>query len=248
MACSEIDIVNPALWELLKEHLSWYPYHIFRGSPVTLNSPFEPLVHEWDALKKAAEQTPKDDTNKQAREDLDLLLKTISGGSSGDAKLDRYFKQRDVTREQKTVQFDNLWTIFPPGTLVYGRPFQNEPQLFLVEDCRTPWPDTDGRQQAAWRLTCWTYDWNGDLFQRTPFTLTFEPYEGHRPITSLPFYPFEYHSDISGITATLVERGKKFRMLCSAKEAPQMFEYNGDSMFVKRGFFGSQIDDVSKHV
>ncbi len=36
---SEVDITSLDLWNLLKEHLGHYPYHIFRDSPVTLSSP-----------------------------------------------------------------------------------------------------------------------------------------------------------------------------------------------------------------
>lgn len=38
---SEIDISSPGLWDLMKELLGWYPYHVFRDSPTTLYSPFE---------------------------------------------------------------------------------------------------------------------------------------------------------------------------------------------------------------
>lgn len=41
---SEIEIISLGLWNLLKEHLGDYPYHIFRDSPVTLVSPYEAIV------------------------------------------------------------------------------------------------------------------------------------------------------------------------------------------------------------
>lgn len=61
---SEIDIINLKLWELLKEHLGSHPYHFFRGSPVTLFSPFEAIIHEWKILEEAAAQRPKDDEDR----------------------------------------------------------------------------------------------------------------------------------------------------------------------------------------
>lgn len=244
---SEIDIINLNLWELLREHLGSHPYHFFRGSPVTLFSPFEAIIHEWKTLEKAAAQSPKDDEDRQAREDLKTLLNIISCGSSGDAKLDKYFKVRDLSLEESTVQFDDLWTIFPPGTLVYGKSFQDQDQVYIVRDCRYAWSEHNDHPQRdlPWKLDCWTYDWNGEKFQRTAFTLLFDPYDGHKPIRALPYYPFHLKADEDpSIKNALIERGKRFRSLCTAKEGSQLFEYSGQTIFGRRGFSGLN-DDVS---
>ncbi|KAK6337267.1 hypothetical protein TWF730_002673 [Orbilia blumenaviensis] len=243
---SEIDIVNPDLWGLLKEHLGYYPNHVFRGGPITLFSPYDAFIFNWDDLQNAAAQVPKDEKDKQAREDLKLLLDVISGGSSGDAKLDKYFKARDVCVEQQKVQFDDLWTLFPPGALIYGKPFQGQDQLFIVQDNMVPWPEHDDRPQQLlpWRLKCWTYDWTGEVFRRTSFMLLFEPYDGYRPISALPYFPFEHHPDHDKVKSELVDRGKRFQKLCTAGEGSRLFEYKGDTIFGKKGFSGLiQSDD-----
>lgn len=234
---SEIDILNLKLWDLLKENLGAYPYHIFRGPPVTLYSPYEGVIFGWNALEKAASQEPKDDEDKQAREDLALLLKILSDGASGDSKLDKYFKARDASTKEESVHFDDLWTIFPPGKLVYGQPFQHQNQVFVVIDNQSPWPRRSDRG-TPWKLSCWSYDWTGEKFQRIMFTLVFDHYEGLRPITALPYYPFELHRDREEIEDELIERGRKFRNLCKAKEGSRLFEYKGDTIFGKKGFAG----------
>jgi hypothetical protein len=221
---------------------------MFRGPPVSLISPYEPIIFVWDVLKKAAMKKPKDEKDKLAREDLKLLLDFISGGSSGDAKLDKYFKVRDVCREQKTIQFDDLWTIFPPGMLIYGRPFQFQHQLFIVQDSLETWPENHPRtlKLAPWKLASWTYDWTGKKYQRTSFRLLFEPYEGYRPITALPYFPFEFHDECDIIEKELIKRGKDFRELCGSREGSRLFEYKGDALFDHKGFSDrSQDDDVS---
>ncbi|RYP48745.1 hypothetical protein DL768_005402 [Monosporascus sp. mg162] len=246
---SEIDITSPDLWALLKEHLGHYPYHIFRDSPVTLSSPYEPIVFQFDDLRKAAKPS-EDDKKKQAREDLALLLDTISGGSSGDEKLDKYFKMRSNYKKQRpeTIQFEDLWTVFPPGMLVYGRPFQGEDQVFVVKDNREPWPwrgqsRRGGHELAPWELDAWSYDWKDGSFSRTLFTLVFEHFDGHLPLTSLPFYPFEMHGERDAVYARLVDRGKKFRMICESKEASRLFQYEGRTILEKKGFSGMKYDD-----
>ncbi|KAK7981177.1 hypothetical protein PG989_013634 [Apiospora arundinis] len=241
---SEIDISNPDLWELLKEHLGWFPNHIFRGSAVTLYSPFQPFIFEWKALWEAALKDPEGDKDKQAREDLALLLQTISNGHSGDVNLDRYFKAMPsyMTPGAETVQFQDLWTVFPPGTLIYGTPFQNEDQLFVVKENKGAWPRRDPRRSTLeytpWRLEAWSYDWNDGSFGRTSFMLSFDPFDGYLPLTSLDYYPFKLHLKHDSVWEKLVSRGKVFRELCKAKRGLRLFQYDGDAVMEKKGFSG----------
>ncbi|KAI8180185.1 hypothetical protein K4K52_013037 [Colletotrichum sp. SAR 10_76] len=132
---SEIDIVSKNLWNLLKKYLGHFPYHIFREDPVTLSSPYDAIIYEYDDLLAEAEKAEEDEENMQARKDLKLLLDTIRT-SSGDEKLDKYFKMRPNYKKAtpNTIQFEDLWTVFPPGMLVYGKPFQGEDQVFVVKD------------------------------------------------------------------------------------------------------------------
>jgi hypothetical protein len=241
---SEIDVKNLGLWDLLKRHLRHYLYHIFQDVPVTLESPFEPLVIYFDELKEVATAAVEgeDAASRLAREDLKLLLDTISGGSSGDAKLDKYFKMRDGYKRQtpETIQFEDLWTVFRPGMLVYGKPFQDEDQVFIVKDTRLVWPVGDdshtGKSYQPWELEAWSYDWSGQSFRRTLFTLRFEEFEGHRPLTSLPFFPLDVHSRRDEICANLIQRGKKFRAVCEATKGQRLFEYDSNAILERKGF------------
>ena len=232
----ELEIVSRDLWSLLKTILSHYPYHIFQGDPVTINSPYEGLILNWAKLEKAANESSTEEKDDQARKDLKLLLDTISSGS-GDQKLDKYFKIRDSHKEQKLVTFETLWTLFAPGTLVYGKPFLGEDQVFIVYDNLNPWP-INGRKTSTWTLQCWTYDWNGKTFKRLALRLDIESFEGTRPISSLPFYPLDYHQELEVLKKRLCERGAKYKRFCTAEEGSRMFDYRGDVVFGKRGFPG----------
>ena len=237
----ELEIVSRELWSLLKSLLSHYPYHIFQGDPVTIVSPYEGLILNWDKLEKAANESSSEEKDHQARKDLKLLLDTISSGS-GDQKLDKYFKTRDSHKEQKLVTFESLWTIFAPGTIVYGKPFLGQDQVFIVHDNLSPWP-VNGRKTPSWTLQCWTYDWNGKIFRRMALRLSIESFEGTTPISSLPFYPLDYHQEPDVLKKRLCERGAKYKRFCTAKEGSRMFDYKGDVFFGKRGFAGVTGDD-----
>lgn len=216
----ELEILSHDLWQLLKKILSHYPGHTFLSDPVTINSPYEALVLNWDKLEKAAKGGVVDDKEHQARSDLKLLLATIST-SSGDAKLDKYFKMRQSSRELKSVTFESLWTLFAPGTLVYGKPFLGHDQLFIVQHGWRSWPRPN---VTSWPLACWTYDWDGKVFKRMPLKLELECFEGHKPITSLAFYPLDYHSDRNSIMQNLMKRGDKYKRICNAKQGSRMFD------------------------
>ena len=241
---AEIDIKSDHLWELLKELLGGYPNHIFRSTPVTLESPFQPLVLYWDELEKAAGDSPKNDNDRQARSDLRLLLDTISS-SSGDPKLDKYFRARKSNKELESVTFDTLWTIFLPGSLVYGQPFQRQHQIFIVQESIKTWPDLlpGDLEHASWDLLCWAYDWDGKKFRRMSLRFGFEYFDGHKPITSLPFYPFELNDQRIAIEDSLIKQGFDYRRVCTAVQGYRMFEYVGEAILTKKGFSGVQGDD-----
>lgn len=230
----ELEIVDRDLWKLLKELLGHYPYHTFQGDPVTVISPYEPFIFNWNKLERAAKESRIDGKDEQARMDLGLLLDTLSNGS-GDPKLDKYLKARDSSKEQKIVTFESLWTLFPPGSLVYGKMFLGQDQVFIVQDNSRPWPRNTS-EPSPWTLECWTYDWDGKTFKRRALVLEIESFESSKPITSLPFYPVDYHPDPEELKRRLVDRGGKYKRLCTAKQGSRMFDYEGKAILAKRGF------------
>lgn len=245
---SVIDVHDNDLWELLKHQLSYYPYHLFQGGPTTLFSPFESLIHNWEELRElsepSGEATPVGTAG--SRSDLKQLLDTVQLDGSGDEKLDRYFKLRTAAKEQGTVTFQNLWTLFPPGTLVYGKPFQGRPGVFLVQDNICTWPETvavGGQLDNSWNLACWVYDWDGKQFSRSALRLKFEHFDGQTSIVSLPYYPWDYVEEKGQIRDELIARGKKFRYLCKKVEGSRMFDYKGTAILGRKGF----SDNVCTH-
>ncbi|KAF7936395.1 uncharacterized protein EAE98_002614 [Botrytis deweyae] len=237
---SQVEMISDGLWNLLKQILNHWLDHIFDGSPVLLYSPYEPLVLYWDDLNNAAEKEVEDAVEKQARADLKLLLETIGSGS-GDAKLDKYLKSRKSNMDQRTVTYETLWTIFAPGTLVYGRFFQGEDQVFLVYESEWLW--SLNPRPRYWELTVWSYDWNGRIFKRSPAIIKIEAFEGQKAISSLSVFPLKFHDDVESVKRRLIERGRKFRGYCMSNNADRMFDYGGPAIFEQRGFSNAQDDD-----
>lgn len=72
--------------------------------------------------------------------------------------------------------------------------------------------------------------------------LTFEEFEGEKPISSLPYYPLEEHKNRVEIETRLLESGKLFRKYCTAEEGDKMYQYTGEAILDKKGFRGVQAD------
>ncbi|KAJ2974151.1 hypothetical protein NUW58_g8751 [Xylaria curta] len=163
---SEIEILDEHLRDLLRRLLAHHPTHDFYGDPAKIESPYESLVMNWDLLIAESEKKQENNGDEIARKALGQILKLLQE-NTGDSKLDDYFKDRDSLITSKSITFNTLWTIFPPGTIVYGRPYLKCHEVFIVEDIYTTWPEPDDRD---WELACWTYDWDGRAFRRRPIT------------------------------------------------------------------------------
>ncbi|KAI8953162.1 P-loop containing nucleoside triphosphate hydrolase protein [Xylaria longipes] len=252
---SEVDVVFPPLQKLLGRLTSkwgWAEDVITKCS-----SPYSALIYAWDEAQKEASAIidGESDDEKQARDDLKELLRIISS-SSGDVRLDRYFKDRQALLSEGTITHEALWTLFPPGRLVVGRPCHDEPQIFVVDSC-----DKFLADDETFDVVCYSFDWNGSLFSRVPFVIGIDPWGGDRKsVTSLPLYPLELHEEnglsrdesVETLKKRLIERGRKFVSFCIAGKGKQMFKYSkGEAYFHRGGTFlqrkqtdsGTELDD-----
>jgi hypothetical protein len=234
---SEVEINSEPLQELLGSIMSkWGP---LEQNFSKLRSPYENLIYGWDeASKEACKIVPEESEEvATAREDLGMLLNLIKD-SSGDLRLDRYFSDRDAFLEGKTITFEALWTLFPPGRLVLARPCLDEWQVFSVE-C------TDGfvmSRRNPFELVCYSFDWNGSEFNRVAYNLSIDNWgKDRKKIVELPIYPLEYYEggkneakSVDDLKRTLIDRGKDYRKYCISGEGKKMFNYDGYAYFHKR--------------
>lgn len=248
------EVLDPDLRKLLKKVLAHHPGHYFVGEQMEISSPYEPFLLNWDLLQQEAGREPLDENDKRARSDLRELLDKIKVGS-GDTKLDSYLKARDDLIKQKSITFETLWTVFPPGTIIYGKIFlkhaSDQDQIFIVEDNVRTWPqepELGSRRSGGtlpWKLRCWTYDFVGQKFQRRCVVLRIDHFDGPKPIAALPFYPLSVFDpdERRQIETRLVERGKKFRQYCMSDQDHRMHEYSGEAILDQRGFRSIQTAD-----
>lgn len=97
----ELDIHSKDLCKLLKSLLPHVPVLQHIGDKLTLESPYEPLILNWDKLWTASLEESEDGADSQVRSDLHEVLKTIKEGS-GDGRLDQYLEDREDLKNQKS--------------------------------------------------------------------------------------------------------------------------------------------------
>jgi hypothetical protein len=173
--------------------------------------------------------------------------------------IETYLSAIRTANTNRTVHFENLWTIFPPGDLVYAMPFMKESQIFIVKECGTHATDvsdsgrTNKDARKVWDLHCWSYDWDGKHFTRVPVMFRFEEFTGAKVINTLHCHPLRYrfpagdpNSERDKFEADLIERGKLFRKYCARTTGEQMIYYEGDTISHGSGF--QRLKNKSKQV
>ncbi|KAI9711042.1 MAG: hypothetical protein M1820_002480 [Bogoriella megaspora] len=234
---AQAKINSPELEELIKNTCrasSSTNFSTFTGN-------FDPLVWDWNKLEDAIKEREVDnDATKVARSDLSLLLDQVKSTQ----ELQRYFERRDEWAKNGEIEFDFLWTLFPPGELLYSQVVFDYPQAFIAREysqiTETP---RSGSEKSYFEVSCWSYDWDGETFSRVAGKLKIEQFAGAKPINTLRFFPLKYHvdgngnSDVDDIRSTLKERGKKFRQFCTAPKGSQLFYVDGPVLASKKGGF-----------
>lgn len=246
---TELFINQRELQSLLKETC--------KSSPAArwdrLMSPFRGIIYDWEALNNAANDFDDEGTSDRniARQDLKELLTLVKGCPD----LETYFQQVDKWKAASEITFEFLWTLFPPGSMVFSNPIQKMPQAFISKDHITKDnPERPGgSSKKEFVLTAWSYDWDGEQFNRVATRMKIAYFEGAKAINSLLFYPIEYHVDPNtntcdpeNIKAILKKRGEKFRKICISEKGSQLFDYDGHVIPVGLGImpFGGWNDTL----
>ena len=162
-------------------------------------------------------------------------LKAVSNLVEHTPDLQTYFQSgRDTVRNKEHITWDLLWTIFPPGELVFAETYMKQPQIFIIVSADSG-DVIETKNKKVWRLDCWAYDWDGNKFNRVWAEFGFLKFKDEYPINSLLCYPLKYHSKGEEIRQGLLKRGQKFCTLASSK-AGRAFEYQGFALQRGEGF------------
>jgi hypothetical protein len=193
-----IVIQSPLLKVALKDILQDYPGISLYEDPMVFESPFKPFVHRWEELKAACEQTRDTEAGRHLK-----LLESIL-----EPELQGVFSIINNFATHGTIEFDHLWTIFVPGTLVVSTR-SGRVRGFNLKDTelrKPPWED-----KGYFILQCYYIDWDGTRFGTARADLVIREFKGSSSLSDLTEYPLAYHPQKDLLIAELRERGKKFQ-------------------------------------
>ncbi|KAK0716196.1 AAA family ATPase [Lasiosphaeris hirsuta] len=205
---TSLQINSQALKDILSEIIAAYPGQSFATADVAIDFPAHCLYHYQPELDAAvAKQEPGSD----GAAHLPILLDFI------DEHFADEIKQGDNLRDKGLVSYEHLWTLFRPGSLVFGSK-KGQARVFKLDNYHYA-----GGQCAGLQLQVQFTDYDGDDFG-TRFDGLFIPqFAGAVPIASLPALPLQFHPDPEGVRRALTARGRRWEAL-----AGQNFrEYKG---------------------
>lgn len=184
----EVEMQSPALLTLFLDNTRHLSPRLREREKVTIWSPFEEFIWNWDMLTKACEPVESDFPEvKQAREDLAQILAIIKSSS-----FEAYFLSRESNLAARTISFEYVWTLFTPGTMVFARPFLSELQMFEVQHVSLP-KLAAYDERSTYKIWLRGYDWDGTSFQKYTYEVFIKKFDGMRGIDSLACFPVAYY-------------------------------------------------------
>ncbi len=214
-----ITVFSPHILGLFRNALAEYPGIAVALDQVELQSPFEALLHRWDALDKGL----KEEEDLQARNHFNLFRQVV------EPELAPHLKAQAECREHRVIPFQSVWTIFPPGSLVTWEADGQSNIGKMTEGCNT-W----GYSDPIYQVTCDQVEWNGTVFGFKKITLTIPYYEGTRPVTELTVMPLDLKANVEELKKAHVQRGRAFEDL----HGYHFKAYEGPAMGIDRYNFG----------
>lgn len=182
-----------------------------------------------DDLASEAEDEHEDEGQKKpessALEHTDLLLDMLR------SQLGDFHHVAEDLAKNKVARYDFLWTLFPPGELVFSRLFHR--------DCILEVEKTEYYQEKrvkTYGLHCKFVNWDGEKFGWEESVIEIPEFSGTRPIQDLEAYPVTWRRAAEDVRSNLLERGRKFVSLSGWHHKA----YRGIMMVPGGAFFGPE--------
>jgi hypothetical protein len=225
MPLTVVKIHSLHLINALREVIRYYPSLNLSGAPVTIESPFMPLVHYMEEIKNYKSNHPSahdEDYIAITNSHIDVLLEFLEQRLGPELRLERERHQR----QPPVATFEYLWLLFRPGDKIfvihhdnYGNRKEARPYVFAVMK-------SDSGLTTNWFMV-WNVDIDGPTALGPSFSERFiEPFEGEKEILSLPMCPRRFLPDYSEVEEKSIARGKKVISLFE----PSYMEYSGTTV------------------
>lgn len=125
------------------------------------------------------------------------------------------------------ITYSDLWLLYPPGSIVYSRE-NGEYEAFVVDSLRGMQKRQRGQygrhSHGRLDLTCWSINYDGEVYGRVWSVHTISPFHETREITSLDLVPERFVPERKRVKTDLISRGERFWSL----QGQKFREYTGE--------------------
>lgn len=192
----------PPLRQLLHDVIGQYPTDPIDVDDVQIMAPYHSLFYYRKELEEVGLKRFEESGDTQSLEQLKLLLGWIK--TTFELEIAAYDKC--MSSDLKAISYDNLWTVFMPGTIVHTQHLALDRAFSVAEH----WYDEDDAENPAFNLRCNFVDYDGDRFGIRRIILEIPKYSGVREIRKQDVKPLELLENIDEVKEELMKRGRKF--------------------------------------
>lgn len=196
-----LTIRSPYIKRALKEVVKSYPgVNIGSTEQVYFMDKPKCLFHYRDELRQYAMASNEPQTKAHILLCLDYMARVLRD------ELLAYHGMMDIESGAPGLEFQNLWMVYKPGTLAYGK-FDGIERVYKLVNASL---EEEDNGEKYWNLVLEKIDCNGTDFGRVTLYFTVSEYEGHKAIKELKVFPLEFHEERQRIREELISRGRKF--------------------------------------
>ena len=221
-----VEIVSPPFLQVLRQESAYDLELRLTDDRLILHEPMMTLFHNRKTLNKYIEKggyASDSDEVKEARSHTKLILDFMRKELNESKVLD----DLESAKPSGLIEFPNIWMLYPPGTTVYTKE-NGEYEAFIVDSVRGVHKSMRQRSgqhsYSRVELTCWSINYDGEIFGRVWSNHGIFPFKGSKEISSLQLVPEKFLPDVESVKSSLQSRGKQFWAL----QGQNYQEYHGE--------------------
>ena len=186
---------------------------------LVLKAPFRPFFYRWEYFKELFVQIDEEFSPASGYVSLlyDLLHPEIQ------PQIDEV---KDLI-DNRVITYKLLWALFRPNQQLYSDSDSHNGMCVHK--------NFEYNDDGSFDVKAMFVDWDGTQFGYRSTTVSIQEFDGTKPITKLGIYPFELHQSPEETRRKLLERGKRFRELCTVQHQ----SYTGNALVLdpRRGCY-----------
>lgn len=220
------EIVSPPFLQILCQESPYDMELRLTDDRLILQEPMMTLFHNRKALNKYIEKggyVSDSDEVKEARSHTKLILDFMRNELSESKVLD----DLESATPSGLIGFPNIWLLYAPGTIVYTKE-NGENEAYVVDSVRgvhkSQRQKSGTHSYSRLELTCWSINYDGEIFGRVWSTHEIFPFRGSKDISSLQLVPEKFLPEAENVKQSLKFRGQQFWAL----QGQNYREYHGE--------------------